>query len=275
MVVLASPGEQQAQLSGHVSFGRDGGPLRTFHTLPMRDGVAVTELLGTSLPAVRVQTGGYDGPPLGADLAPSGVSAPSCGQCSGERWSAEVARETAARVADATGQAVRWVRVLPGFRGPLARTTVSVAGGGRRVLVGDIACTAYRLPTGRLLTSTAVRLRVDGRYRWRGGHLAVQPPGARRPPPCTQLVVKGSDGSRVYAVAAPGADAVQLVATATRRSVAPEPTRIPHHTAMLTAAPTAPGQQLVLRTLAADGSRLHMVSVDGQQGPGDPFDLRP
>lgn len=275
LLVLTAPGVAAIEVSGHISFGRDGGPLRTFRTVAVRDGVAVTDVLGDRVPAVRVRVAGYDGPPLNGDDAPSGVASPACLQCSASRWADAVSGQTAARIADATGQAVRWVEVLPGFDGRLGPTAVSVAGVGRTVVDGDIACTAYRLPTGRMLTSTAVRARVDGRYVWWGGHLTVEPPGASSAPPCTQLVVKGPDGSRTYAVAAPGAAAMQLVMTSTRRHVAGDPTPTPAHTAVLTAPPTAPGQQVVLRTVDPAGQTLQMVSVDGPAEAGDPFDLRP
>ncbi len=273
-LVLGPPDAEAAEVSIRVSFGSREGPGRTWEPLALQEGVGFVPILGEDLPAVRVRVAGYDGPPTNADLPPFDVPAPPCGQCDADAWVAAAASDMVDRIAAAGGLDATTIQVVPVATGRISSAVLRTALARDRpgLSAADLGCTAYLLPNGRVLSSTIMRTVADGRYRWYGGHLDLHPAGTSAQQPCLLLIDAAGDGSRTYVVAAPGATSMQLVATATRRYVWPDPTPTPDHVGVLQVPPIAAQQELVLQTVRAD-RMPHTYSVNDIASWTDPFDL--
>ncbi len=283
LLVLAPPSTTEVRTSTTVSYDQRRGRVnRSWSAATLTDGVAKLALPAlqsrgeagygwVDVPALRVLLDGFDGPPANQTLPRQVMTPPECPACSVEEWAARTIQMTLSRISAATGLPEDQIdaRVLAAgtIRTDAADDAVVRLVGTR----ADISCIRYRLPGGATLASTVMRGLSGSIPSFSVGRLDVVPAAVAGLWPCLQLVGHNQGGALLYALAAPGAHAVQVAPDPASAGKAGPVVRTPDGVALLAVDP-GPGQ---LRILDAQGRVAATWGWPGLAQPVDAFDLGP
>ena len=275
LLVLAPPTTTYAETSAHVHYGADGSVTRSWSPADLTRGVARLELAGTSLPALRVQVGGYDGPPDNADETLTPRTDP-CPSCTGGAWVSIKSLTVARIVAAAVGIPVDQVRTTVLGDG-LVRTPVFPAlPAPRTVTRTEIVCIDYRLPGGVLLRTVDLRGFADtvARSSWESAGLIPSATAGTRP--CVAVGSTWPDGDVRYAVLAPGASTLQVSSLGPSGAghLGPK-VAVRNGIAVVSAAQSVQAGQAELRAFDAHGHLLESWDLATLVTRRDPLDLGP
>lgn len=283
LVVLARPGERQAQLSDGVEISPDGTVSRTWQPLRLTGG------LGTSQPVApltlnRVQVAGYDGPvTLTAGTVSIGGRLPGgtgiCLNCTGAEFQSRAQQGVRESVALQLGLATDQLVTATRYSGPVDAAVAAAsgvadatsAGTTHSLYVGDTT-----LPGGGVVR-TAVLVSSSGGGAGSASELAGTVPidastAARRPVVVGGLRQPGRGA--ILEVFAPGAAAVQLVSSAP--TLWPDSARVPVAAgrARVDLDDAQFRQHYTVEVYDAAGRSLGTFPVD-LPNANDPFDLQP
>lgn len=216
LLVLAPRGVEKAELSTSVTIAPPGTVSRTWSTLPLTDGVGVTQVRNAPQPVTRVRVGAYDG---NFQLAASNddptppSSAAFCGGC-GDAFYDSGIDATRAGFAWILGLRPDQITIKDTIRGridPALQTKdgmYGTKGAIARVLVAD-----GRLPSGAVVRAVAVSVTEND-----GGGSVTQPEEivpidaatANRRPWTAWTTDPGGNGM-ILQVFAPGAASVRII----------------------------------------------------------------
>ena len=267
VLLLARPTVLEASHSPVVTYARNGGVVRTWADVDLRDGVATVPLLGALPPAFRVRLDGYDGGPLGA--TPLGLPTPSPSGPLAE----SLLEALDPFVAACTGLPASVVRSRIVLEAAVPGDVLVPGQGGRAPGEGRVVVALTELPTGAVLRS----VRVGGDGRGEVGPLDVETtrvvsPDAGSAPFTTRLPAFSASVSR-FLVVAPGAARAQLVGTASNTYPASEVTPLSKGTGVLE---VADGRRAGLyRLVTWNGAGRRLGAWDALFRRRDPRDLWP
>ncbi len=298
LLVLARPTTRIAETSTHVALAAGGEPSRSWVAAPLVGGVGRIELAATPsagqplLPALRVRLAGYDGPPVNEDIPAQQMPVPTCPDCSDEAWAARTSAAAVARIAAATGLEESEIRTQQIALGTLVSTAIHGPTGGRAVAApaesrttevpgaptatGVLACALYRLPSGAVLASSAIRVRSGTLTTSWGGELSAVRSGDPERRPCLQLVSVDARGVVTYLAAAPGAATVQLSPASPMTTLPAGPRlRAGERVVEIEARPDLVPTQRVLTTRNAEGEVIDIWPFNDLVRWVDPFEVAP
>ncbi len=298
LLVLGRPTTAIAETSTLVSLAADGGTSRSWSTRTLVGGVGRIELPVARapgqplLPALRVRLTGYDGPAVNQDIPAQQMPVPTCPSCSDRVWAARTTAAAVARIAAATGLEESAIRTEQTALGTVASPAIHGSAGRRAVATpaepratgdrvdaaatGVLACALYRLPSGAVLASSAIRVRAGRLTTSWGGELVAVRSGDPARRPCLQLVSVDARGVVTYLGAAPAAATVQLSPASPTTTIAPGPRLTAGDRVVeIEARPDLVPAQRVLTTRDDSGRTLDVWSFDDLVRWVDPFGIAP